>query len=134
MEALPASPFGHIWLGAAEFDAESGYAATLDLVRRSPELDAIAFASDTVALGGLRALKELGRRVPTDIAVTGFYDYEVSRFTDPPLTTVHVDWLCAGEIAAHRLCTVLEEPDALAWASVIPTSLIVRSSTAPHAP
>jgi len=114
---------------ANDFDAESGYVATIDLLQRCAGLDAIVYASDAVALGGLRALKELGRRSPDDIAVTGFYDYEIARFTVPPLTSVHVDWVLAGKIAALRFCTMMEEQDDLTWASVMPVSLVVRASS-----
>ncbi len=116
-----------------DFDAESGYVRTQDLLRTVPDLDAIAYAQDTMALGGLRAIKESGRRVPQDMAVTGFYDYEIARFTDPPLTTVHFDIQMMGAIAAHRLCMLLDDPDPQCWMASIPTALVVRSSTGENA-
>lgn len=118
---------------SGDFDAESGYRRTLELLRAVPDLDAIAFAQDTMALGGLRAIKESGRRVPQDIAITGFYDYEIARFTDPPLTTVHFDIQMMGAIAAHRLCMLLDDPDSQYWMAFIPTTLVVRSSTGENA-
>jgi LacI family transcriptional regulator len=111
-----------------DFDAESGYKQTLELLRSAPDLDAIAFAQDTMALGGLRAIKESGRRVPQDVAVTGFYDYEIARFTDPPLTTVHFDISEMGVIAAQRLCNLIEDPDTRPLFMVLATQLIVRQS------
>ncbi len=116
-----------------DFDAESGYQRTLELLRGAADLDAIAFAQDTMALGGLRAIKESGRRVPQDIAVTGFYDYEIARFTDPPLTTVHFDIQMMGALAARRLCMLLDEPDQQCWMASIPTTLVVRASTTENA-
>jgi DNA-binding LacI/PurR family transcriptional regulator len=112
-----------------EFTSECGYAQTRELLAQAPNLDAIVYASDGIAIGGLRALKESGRRVPEDVAITGFYDYEFSRFTDPPLTTVRVDLHSMGAIAARRLCMMLEEPDQRAWCVTVPTSLVVRTST-----
>ena len=127
--ALRDLPFLQAVTVAGEFEAEAGYAATRDLLDRWTDLDAIAYASDSNALGGRRALAEAGRRVPDDIAVTGFYNYDVSRFTDPPLTTVHQDWVLAGELAARRLCMMMEDHDAQAWCVMIPTSLMVRDSS-----
>ncbi len=118
---------------SGDFDAESGYQRTLELLRTVPDLDAIAFAQDTMALGGLRAIKESGRRIPQDIAVTGFYDYEIARFTDPPLTTVHFDIQMMGALAARRLCLLLDEPDQQCWMASIPTTLVVRASTGENA-
>lgn len=112
-----------------DFLSESGYAQTHRLLTQQPDLDAIVYASDGLAMGGLRAIKESGRRVPGDVAVTGFYDYEVSRFADPPLTTVHIGLQAMGAIAARRLCMMLEQPDDQAWCVVVPTTLVVREST-----
>jgi DNA-binding LacI/PurR family transcriptional regulator len=112
-----------------DFTSESGYAQTQQLLAQQPDLDAIVYGSDALALGGLSALKESGRRVPDDVAVTGFYDYEFGRFTDPPLTTVHIDLQAMGAIAARRLRMMLEHPDDQAWCVTVPTSLVVRAST-----
>ncbi len=127
--ALRDLPFHPQHVVSGDFDAESGYTRTSELLRAVPDLDAIAFAQDTMALGGLRAIKESGRRVPQDVAVTGFYDYEIARFTDPPLTTVHFDIQMMGAIAAHRLCMLLDDPDQPYWMAFIPTSLVVRASS-----
>jgi DNA-binding LacI/PurR family transcriptional regulator len=116
-------------LACEAFTSESGYTQTLQLLAQAPDLDGIVYASDGLAMGGLYALKEGGRRVPDDVAVTGFYDYELARFTDPPLTTVHIDLHRMGAIAARRLLMMLQDPeDDQAWCVVVPTSLVVRDS------
>lgn len=127
--ALHDLPFAADQVVVSSFSAESGYAQTLQLLDQRPDLEAIAYADDTIALGGLRAIKESGRRVPEDVAITGFYNYELGRFTDPPLTSVQFDIQMMGVIAARRLCTLLEQPDDKAWLVVMPTSLIVRASS-----
>ena len=111
------------------FTSESGYAQTQQLLAQQPDLDAIVYASDTLAMGGLRSLKESDRQVPGDVAITGYYDFELACFTDPPLTTVHIDLQAMGSIAARRLCMMLEQPDDQAWCVTVPTSLVVREST-----
>ncbi|GIF20209.1 DNA-binding LacI/PurR family transcriptional regulator [Actinoplanes tereljensis] len=63
---------------------ERGRAATYRILSRWPDTDAIVAVSDAVALGVLDALHELGRRVPDDVAVTGFDDAPVA---GPALTT-----------------------------------------------
>jgi DNA-binding LacI/PurR family transcriptional regulator len=116
-------------IARSDFDAEPGYIQTQELLRRAPDLNAIAYAQDTMALGGLRAIKESGRRVPEDIAVTGFYDYEIARFADPPLTTVRFNIQTMGVLAAERLCQLLGERDRSSWMTVMPTTLVTRAST-----
>ena len=72
-----------------DFSEASGAAAMCRLLDRRPDLDAVFVASDLMAGGALRALRERGRRVPDDVAVVGFEDSPIARQTEPPLTTVH---------------------------------------------
>ena len=51
---------------------------------------AIMCGNDLLALGALQAARIRGLRVPDDVAVTGFNDFEFAQFADPPLTTVRV--------------------------------------------
>ena len=44
--------------------------------------------SDSVAIGAIRALRDLGKNVPDDISVIGFDGIDLGRFTIPRLTTV----------------------------------------------
>jgi DNA-binding LacI/PurR family transcriptional regulator len=74
-----------------DFSEASGGAAMHQLLKARPDLDAVFVASDLMAAGALRVLREVGRRVPEDVAVVGFEDAPVAQQTDPPLTTVHQD-------------------------------------------
>jgi DNA-binding LacI/PurR family transcriptional regulator len=76
-------------IGYGDFSEESGALATGELLARRPDLDGLFAASDLMASGALRALREAGRRVPADVAVVGFEDSVLARQTDPPLTTVY---------------------------------------------
>jgi DNA-binding LacI/PurR family transcriptional regulator len=116
-------------VNCGDFDAGSGYAMTQEVLVEVPDVDAIAYASDTMAIGGISALRERGRRVPDDVAVTGFYDYDIARFTDPPLTTARVDFQAMGAIAARRLLMLMNEPDGQAWTIVTPCPLVIRNSS-----
>lgn len=118
-----------ITVNCGDFDAGSGYAMTQRVLAEAPDVDAIAYASDTMAIGGVSALREAGRRVPDDVAISGFYDYDIARFTDPPLTTARVDFQAMGAIAARRLLMLISEPDGQAWTIVTPCPLIVRNSS-----
>ena len=112
----------------ADFTMESGHQQTLALLAQAPELDAIVFGDDNIATGGLRALRELGRHVPDDIRITGFHNYDIAQFVDPPLTTVEFDMNALGAVAAQRLCQMIDGPDDVPWTIVLPTRLIVRES------
>ncbi|WP_030166676.1 LacI family DNA-binding transcriptional regulator [Spirillospora albida] len=72
-----------------DFGEAGGIAAAEELLAREPELDAVFAASDPMALGALRVLRRLGRRVPHDVAVIGFDDSAAAPLADPPLSSVH---------------------------------------------
>lgn len=73
---------------ATDFTPASGADAVRRHLRKHPQTDAIFAVTDTLALGALHALRALGRRVPTDVAVVGVGDHEHAGFFDPPLTCV----------------------------------------------
>jgi DNA-binding LacI/PurR family transcriptional regulator len=76
-------------------------------------LDAIFYASDALATGGLHALALAGRSVPDEIAVAGFGDIISSAVTQPALTTVHVPMREIGEQSIRLLLDIIAgAPDA----------------------
>ena len=89
---------------------------------------AIFALSDSVALGVYAACRELGLRIPGDVAVVGFDDQPVSRLLDPPLTSVrwHTDRI--AEITV-RLAVGASEEAALARTAIVPPALHARGST-----
>jgi LacI family transcriptional regulator len=114
---------------SGEFEVESGYQQTHNLIDRGVCFDAIVYADDHMALGGLRALKRAGYLVPDDVSVIGFHGYEMTQFTEPPLTSVEFDMALLGRIAARRLMIMLEAGDRDTWLTLVPTYLIVRESS-----
>lgn len=113
----------------ADFRAEDGYSATSDLLARRPDLDALLYPDDLVAMGGLRAIKAAGRRVPDDVAVIGFYDYDLAQYTEPALTSLHIDMQRIGNMAARRLEMMLTNPDDQAWLTLVDATLTIRESS-----
>ena len=113
----------------SDFSPESGYRQTQQLLRQLPDVDALLYADDTIAMGGVRALRESGRRIPQDIAVVGFGDYALARYTEPPLSSVHFDMGMMGRIAAKRLCLLLDNADTDPWLVRVPCTFIQRQST-----
>lgn len=111
------------------YTRRSGYEATLELLRRDPDLTAIVAANDTVALGASAALRDQGLRIPQDISVAGFDDLPFAIDAVPALTTVRLPLHEAGA-RAGRLATGAEEapPGGVA---TIGAELMVRGSTAP---
>jgi DNA-binding LacI/PurR family transcriptional regulator len=113
-----------------DFSEISGLQATRDLLARRPDLDAVFAANDLMAIGALRALREAGRRVPEDVAVVGFDDAPLSRWTEPPLSTVRQPVDEMGREMAEMLIRLIAGVDTDAHQSaVLPTELVVRASS-----
>ena len=73
------------------YSMADAYAATRRLLERSPSLTAIFAMSDVMAIGAIRALNDLGKRVPEDISLVGFDGIPMARYCVPRLTTVCQD-------------------------------------------
>jgi LacI family transcriptional regulator len=122
-------------IAESDFTEQGGYAAMQQLLfrgrraglERSP--DAVFVASDTMALGALRALHEAGKRVPDDVALIGFDDMPFAAHTDPPLTTVRQPIPRAGSVAAETLFDIIEHPAAPPRRILLNTELVIRAST-----
>lgn len=67
-------------------DIEIGYQTTLEFIDRI-DADTLFYSNDFMAFGALRALQEVGIRVPDDVCVCGFDGIEVARFSTPSITT-----------------------------------------------
>jgi LacI family transcriptional regulator len=110
-----------------DFSELSGYRATLEILPHHPE--AVFAASDTMAVGALRALREAGLRVPEDVALVGFDGSRASETTAPPLTTVLQDVQRTGEQAVDVLNRVIDDPSSAPIVEVEPVELVVRASS-----
>lgn len=73
------------------YSLSDAYDTTKRLLERCPELTALFCVSDVMAMGAIRAIRDLGRRVPEDISVVGYDGIPLSRFSVPRLTTVRQD-------------------------------------------
>ena len=110
----------------SDFTEAGGYAAMQRLLPCHP--DAVFVASDMMAMGALRALREAGRRVPQDVAVVGFDDMPFAERADPPLSTMRQPVQRTGVVAAETLMDLIDNPEAQPRRILMPTELIIRDS------
>ncbi|GAA1636170.1 LacI family DNA-binding transcriptional regulator [Actinoplanes couchii] len=89
-----------------------------------PEVTAVFAASDEMAFGIIRALRERGRSVPGHVSIVSVDDIELAAYCAPPLTTVRQDFYACGTAAVALLLQGAGEP------AVEPPVLAVRESTA----
>lgn len=113
---------------------EDGYETGLRYFRDVPAEQrptAVACFNDLVALGLVRALTELGLRVPDDVSVVGFDDVPAATQTARPLTTVRVPQREMGRRAVQVILDHLDSPAEDPVAVMLEAELCVRDTTAP---
>ncbi len=109
-----------------DFTENGGYNAMLKLLEARP--DAVFAASDIMAIGALRALREANLRVPDDVAVIGYDDVPLANMTEPPLTTIRQSIQKMGAIAVKTLNEIIRHPDKGPRHIIVDTELIIRES------
>jgi len=88
---------------------ENGYEYTKGLIKENPEITAYFITSDIIAISALRAIKDLGLKVPEDISIIGFDGLEVSKFIYPKLTTVSLPRYEMGYEAMNMLLKIIDK-------------------------
>lgn len=116
-------------LSVQQWTIEAGAAAVRALHAAGESFDALLCFTDSMALGALHALHELGLQVPRDVLVAGFDDVEHARFAVPGLTTVGFDHVAYVTSALDLLQRRIDGRDLPAEAVPVPHRLIIRDST-----
>ncbi len=70
------------------YSVEDGYRSAQKLLQKNPDLTAIFAFGDTIAIGAMRAITDLGLKIPEDIAIVGYDGIELADYTVPRLATV----------------------------------------------
>ncbi|MGP4038655.1 LacI family DNA-binding transcriptional regulator [Gracilibacillus sp. D59] len=81
------------WIAGGDFNSKAGYEGTKQIIQSATNIPTAIFASnDSVAFGAMKALGEMGLKVPEDISIIGVDDHLLSPFQKPALTTMRVDF------------------------------------------
>lgn len=105
------------------------YKDMIEYLKEKPSLPTAYFAdNDMIALGAIRALQEIGIRVPEDVSVVGFDDLPFSEISNPPLTTLRVPKQEMGRLAVRKLIEVLNGKDKVKTKTQVCTVFVERSS------
>jgi LacI family transcriptional regulator len=115
----------------SNFKVSGGFEAASRLLALPDPPTAIFAFNDDMAIGAMRAAGELGIGIPADVSIVGFDDSNVAQFVTPGLTTVRQPLTEMGRTAAGLLLRMLEGETPLTLHEELPTSLVVRASTAP---
>ncbi|MCD7892787.1 MAG: substrate-binding domain-containing protein [Erysipelotrichaceae bacterium] len=91
---------------------DGAYNDMLEILKRGDDIAPGYFAdNDLLALGALKAFKEMGYRIPEDVSIIGFDNLSISEVSDPPLSTIHVPKQYLGIEAVNRLMSLMKDPN-----------------------
>lgn len=110
------------------FREDAGFLAALEALSGAARPAALMCANDEIALGAYGAARQLGLRIPVEVAVTGWDDIPIARFTAPPLTTVRQPLRELGAEAARLLAERIGGDRSRPHHVVMPTRPIWRAS------
>jgi LacI family transcriptional regulator len=111
-----------------DWQVQSGYAATQQLLAVAERPTAVFAANDLMALGVTYATQEAGLKVPEDIAVVGYDDRDFAGFVRPALTTVQMPCEKMGHVAAESLLSLIRGEIKAVEPTLVRGDLVVRQS------
>lgn len=115
----------------ADFHEDSGFAATLEVLKGPDPPTAIVAFNDLLALGALNAARVAGLNVPRQLSVIGFDDVPAARHASPPLTTFRQPASEIARLLCRLLLAAIEERGEAEDESFVIPELVIRESTGP---
>lgn len=86
-----------------DYSHQSGYRVMKELLEKTPDVDGVFCGNDQMAIGALKYLKEVGRRIPEDVKLIGYDDVFLASIAEPSLSTIHIQKKRVGIEAARLL-------------------------------
>ncbi len=127
-------PFEEDMLVKAGLTFEDGKHVADILIKRKTPFDAVFAFTDTLAIGAMNRLRELGKKIPEEIAVASFSGTELSTIVYPELTTVEPPLEQMGKTAAELILEKIRLPSSPSRSVVLDAEIKMRASTASDKP
>ncbi len=113
-----------------DYSHQSGYRAMRQLLAGTPDLDGVFCGNDQMAIGAIKYLKEIGKRIPEDVKLIGYDDVFLSSVVEPSLSTIHIQKKHVGIEAARILFDRIDSDDEEKVTGIKKEGrLVVRKST-----
>ena len=124
-------PFEQSYVASVPFSSNNGYNGTKKLLESTKNITAIFCGNDITAIGAIRAIKDLGLKIPEDISIISIDDIDTAQYLSPMLTTVHIPVEEMGKTAAKILIDRIQGGHTLPMRINLPCYLAKRESCAP---
>lgn len=116
-------------IGGRELFWRRGYLSAEQLLKKYPDIDAIIAYDDNVALGAVKYLSDISKKIPDDIAVAGFDNQPFSEYSIPSLTTVDQPTDVIGKTSVDLLENLITKREISEKHIYIEPFLVIRAST-----
>lgn len=117
------------WIAEANFDFETGYRAMKQIIQTSDTLPtAVLAVTDKIGIGAMQYLKDEGFIIPDDIAIVGMGNATMSKYVEPPLTTIDFLNEQTGIEASSLILNLIQKPHVKGEKRVMNYRLIERNS------
>jgi LacI family transcriptional regulator len=113
------------------FTEGSGYECAKKLLtgKKKNDITGIFCSNDSMAIGAMKAIMEMGLKIPDDISIVGYDDIRIASYTSPSLTTIKSSILQMASIATKNLINFIENGITFTECHTISTELVIREST-----
>ncbi|OON96459.1 MAG: hypothetical protein ATN36_00700 [Epulopiscium sp. Nele67-Bin005] len=111
------------------FNLQSGYQQMKSIIKSGTGIDGIFCATDTLAIGALKYLLEVGIKVPDEIMITSIGDSKMGELVQVPLTTAHLHYKTSGHQAGEMFLNLLKYNEKATKTIKLDYELIIRKST-----
>ncbi|TBL71393.1 LacI family DNA-binding transcriptional regulator [Paenibacillus thalictri] len=116
-------------IASFDFSEQGGWDAAKHLLQTNTSLPSALFVlSDQMAVGALSAFHASGKKIPDDLEIVGYDDDEMTRFTIPTLSTVHLPVEEMASECTHMLIDLMHHRTTQPVAKVLQTHLVIRNS------
>lgn len=124
-------PFNDEFVFTTDMDRDDAVNVSKRIAEMNPRPDGLFAAGDFTAAVCMQTLKQLGFRIPEDIAVIGFNNDEISTLMEPRLSTINYPGVEVGEVAARNLINHLKGVSSLSATSsiILKSDLLIRESS-----
>lgn len=119
------------WVAEGDFELAGGYLGAQTILKAKQRPTAIIAGNDMMAAGALKALQEVGLRVPDDMSLIGYDNIELSSYLVPSLSTIEQPKERLGANAVDLLLDRIKNPDSPLRTITLEPHLIARQSTLP---
>jgi LacI family transcriptional regulator len=128
LRALKENEINETYISNFNINKSKGYQETMSLLKENPRITALFCVNDDVGSTAIRAVQDVGKRVPEDVSIVGYDDTYLAANTHPRLTTMHVDTVAMGHAAVQLLSLRITNPDSARMTLVIHPNLVRRES------